>query len=121
MRHLLVPFFTKSIPAAAVVAVVVAAMIVHTNGAHADDEYYYAELAVGHFFKGYYGEIPGTAPDGQLPATAKLGRAWERGDWTYYGELRHRSNLDLGWPINSKPEYSRSGMFGGVRYTWGRR
>lgn len=42
-------------------------------------------------------------------------------DEYYFAEIRHRSNLDLGWPVNHKPEYWRSGLFAGARYTWGRR
>lgn len=105
----------------AVCVVILMALMVCGSKAHADDEYYYASVSVGHFFKGYYGDYPGTAPDGQIPATVKLGRAWERGDWTYFGELRHRSNADLGWPLNDKSEYSREGLFVGARYSWGRR
>lgn len=100
-----------------VAVIVLAVAAAHCSLAHGD-EYYYAEVSVGHFFKGDYRS---TTPDGQLPATAKLGKAWDLGDWMYFAEIRHRSNLDLGWPINHKSEYSRSGLFAGARYTWGRR
>ena len=93
------------------------ALMAHCSAASADDEYYYIEGSLGHFFNGYY---RGAEPDGKIPARAAIGRAWERGDWTYFTELSHRSNLDLGTPIGSasEAEYTREGVFAGFRYKW---
>lgn len=89
--------------------------ILLTNLAQADESYYYVEASMGHWFNGEYS---GGEQDGEIPATVALGRAWERGQWEVSIEARHRSNLDLGWPFNNKPEYSRNGLFTKLQYRW---
>ena len=76
-----------------------------------DDHYFYVETSVGHWVDGNYSD-DGSDPevDGRLPITFSAGMAWDFGNFTIDTSIRHRSNLDHGWPFNNKKpsEYQRA-------------
>ena len=85
--------------------------------AKADEQYFYTDISIGHWLDGRY---KGEEPDGKLPVTFAFGRAYEDKNLTLYGEIRHRSNLDLGFPVRpfGADEYSSNGIFAGARYKY---
>lgn len=84
----------------------------------ADDSYWYTAASIGHWFDGEYEDHFSYQPDGKMPVFISGGYAWEIGNWEYSLEGKHRSNLDLGWPVGpaGENEYHRNGFFGEVKY-----
>lgn len=81
------------------------------------EDYFYTDLSVGYWVDAEY---RGKEPDGRLPIVFNFGYNKEVDNWDLYGEVRHRSNIDLGWPVGSagEDEYSRNGFFLGARYKY---
>ncbi len=77
--------------------------------------YFYTEVSLGHWVDG---NAKGLEPDGELPIVFNFGKAWETDNIDSFIEVRHRSNLDLGWPVTKAGanEYSRNGVFIGFKY-----
>jgi len=91
-------------------------LIFLSSYSNAVETYYYTEVSIGHFFDGDYDDKDN--PDGQLPATISVGKAWVGGVMDLAVEFRHRSNLDIGIPFSHDEEYSRNGVFIRLRHKW---
>lgn len=95
----------------AVIIVTLVSAVAHSG----PDTYIYLDIKVGTFINPCTSCIE---PDGRIPAYLSLGHAWEWVDHNIDLELLHRSNADVGWPIDNRSEYDMNGIFLKYRYKW---